>query len=135
MSRTMLLIALTAATPSVWAQQPLCRADGNQQEMNQCAFDALGEADAQLNATYTKVLASLEHDPLARERVKAAQRLWLQLRDADLAAQFPLAEGKDPRMQYGSIYPLEHADAQADLTRQRTDYLRRQFLAPLRDKR
>ena len=63
------------------------------------------------------------------ERLKAAQRLWVQLRDADLAAQFPLAEGQSAQLEYGSIYLLEYATAQAELTRQRTAYLRAHFLA------
>jgi uncharacterized protein YecT (DUF1311 family) len=131
MSRFVLLSApllLGLSLPSL-AQQPACNVDGSQLEMNQCAFEDLGRADAELNAAYKQILGSMKDQPVAAERLKAAQRLWVQLRDADLAAQFPLAEGQSAQLEYGSIYLLEYATAQAELTRQRTAYLRAHFLA------
>ena len=131
MSRFVLLSApllLGLSLPSL-AQQPACNVDGSQLEMNLCAFEDLGRADAELNAAYKQILGSMKDQPVAAERLKAAQRLWVQLRDADLAAQFPLAEGQSAQLEYGSIYLLEYATAQAELTRQRTAYLRAHFLA------
>lgn len=126
-----LVLALgLSVVPATSAPTITCNAAGNQAELNQCAFDELGKADAELNATYAQVLAKLKGQAVALARLKAAQRLWVQLRDADLAAQFPLADKQDPRLVYGSIYPMERAGAQAELTRQRTAYLRKQFLAP-----
>ena len=62
-------------------------------------------------------------DPLGDEvPAHFARMAWL--RDADLEAQFPLVDGEDPRFTYGSIYPLEYASAQTELTRARTQYLR-----------
>ncbi len=106
------------------AGQLACNRDGSQVELNACAADELAAADAELNAVWRDVLAGTGDDALARERLRTAQRLWLQLRDSDLAAQFPLAEGQDPRVQYGSIYPMSFALAKAELTRTRTAYLR-----------
>ncbi|MDG2525536.1 lysozyme inhibitor LprI family protein [Stenotrophomonas sp. HITSZ_GD] len=124
-----LALALSAAAPAA-AQSIACNPAGNQAEMNQCAFDDLRKADAELNATYAQVLAKLKGQTVALARLKTAQRLWVQLRDADLAAQFPVADKQDPRVTYGSIYSMDRAGAQAELTRQRTAYLRKQFLAP-----
>ncbi|MCD7099343.1 lysozyme inhibitor LprI family protein [Stenotrophomonas sp. MMGLT7] len=110
------------------AARPTCNQDGSQAELNACAADELAAADAELNAVWRDVLAGAGDDALARERLRTAQRLWLQLRDADLAAQFPLAEGQDPRVQYGSMYPMSFALAKAELTRERTAYLRARLL-------
>ncbi|MCD9028174.1 DUF1311 domain-containing protein [Luteimonas sp. BDR2-5] len=126
MKPLLLSLCLVAAMPAMAA--PVCNPDGSQLELNQCAAEELAEADAELNTVYRQVVASRNGDPVALDRLRAAQRLWIQLRDADLAAQFPLAEGQDPRLAYGSIYPLEFAAEKAELTRQRSAYLRRQFL-------
>ena len=127
MRRHVLLLVLALAAPVALAQSPVCHRDGNQAQLNQCAFDELGNADAALNAAYAKALTSVDGQATAQRRLKAAQRLWIQLRDADLAAQFPLDDGENPQYRYGSIYPLEYADAQTELTRQRTAYLRAHF--------
>ena len=133
MMRLELLLAFIV--PPAMAQEVACNPEGNQAEMNRCASDDLDKADAELNAAYAQIVATIKDEPVALERLKTAQRLWIQLRDADLAAQFPLAEGQDARLAYGSIYPLEYADAKAELTRQRTAYLRRQFSARPGDSR
>ena len=92
--------------------------------MNACAQDELEAADAELNAVYRQIMHHRKDEPVFLQKFRAAQRLWVQLRDADLEAQFPLVDGEDPRFTYGSIYPLEYASAQTGLTRARTQYLR-----------
>ncbi len=133
MKSLLLFLGIAATMPAMAA--PACNPDGSQLEMNQCAADALEAADAELNTVYRQVLAANAGNPVALERLRAAQRLWIQLRDADLAAQFPLAEGQDPRRVYGSIYPLEFASETAKLTRQRSSYLRAHFLGRDGDER
>ncbi|MCW4453446.1 DUF1311 domain-containing protein [Flavobacterium sp. MXW15] len=130
----LLALLLAAGVPALagardGAGQLPCNPEGSQVELNACAANELAAADAELNATWREVLKRLGDDAVAVDRLKTAQRLWIQLRDADLEAQFPLAEGQDPRMQYGSMYPMSFASAKAELTRQRTGYLRAQFLA------
>lgn len=122
------LLLLVAGT--AFAAGPRCNRDGSQAELNACATDELKAADAELNRVYREVLARNAKESVFLERMKAAQRLWVQLRDADLDAQFPLAKGQDPRLEYGSIYPMERAYAQAALTRERTRYLRSHWLDP-----
>ncbi|WP_237055042.1 lysozyme inhibitor LprI family protein [Marilutibacter chinensis] len=121
-------ILVLAALSGAVAAQPACNPDGTQQEMNACAFDEYAAADAELNRVYRAVLASRAGDAVFAERLRAAQRLWIRLRDADLDAEFPIAEGEDPRIEYGSIYPLERAAAMTRMTRERTRYLREQWL-------
>ena len=130
MNRIALLSApflLFLALPSL--AQPAGNADGSQLEMNQRSFDYLCQAYVELNAAYGQSRRSVKNQPVAVEPLKAAQRLWIQLRDADLAAQFPLAEGQSAQVEYGSIYLLEYATVQVEFTRQRTAYLRAHFLA------
>lgn len=117
------------ASAQVDSQGIACNPAGSQIELNACAAQALAAADAELNASWRQVLQQLGDNTVAVDRLKAAQRLWIQLRDADLAAQFPLAEGQDPRVEYGSMLPMSRDHAKAELTRQRTAYLRAHFLA------
>ncbi|WP_447730037.1 lysozyme inhibitor LprI family protein [Pseudoxanthomonas suwonensis] len=125
----LLVLALLASGPALAGGDDVirCNPDGNQRELDQCAADELAAADAEFNETWRQVLARAG-DGVARDRLETAQRLWIQLRDADLEAWFPLAEGQDPRVMYGSMYPMERASARAALTRQRTEWLRATFL-------
>ncbi|PJK07006.1 hypothetical protein CO612_01090 [Lysobacteraceae bacterium NML71-0210] len=107
---------------------PRCNPNGNQLEMNACARDEFRTADAELNRIYREIRQRYSNQPLKLERLRDAQRLWIQLRDADLAAQFPVAHGEDPRVEYGSMYPLEYAGAKAAITRARSQWLRDTFL-------
>lgn len=118
------LVLAMLALPHAAAAQPGCDPDGTQVEMNACAQDELAAADAELNAVYRQVMELHKDEAVSVDRLRAAQRLWIQLRDADLEARFPLAVGQDPRMVYGTIYPLEYASEKAELTRARTQYLR-----------
>ena len=122
-----LLLAVSAAeaqdTSSI-----ACDPGGSQMEMNACAFDELAAADRELNDVYRRILRDHAGDALFIDRLKTAQRLWIQLRDADLDARFPLADGQDPRVEYGSIYPMERAGAKTRITRDRSRYLREQWL-------
>ena len=128
----LLTLLLTAGVPAVAAAHDVagrtaCNPEGSQLELNACAADELAQADAELNAVWREVLSKAD-STVARDKLKAAQRLWMQLRDADLAAQFPLAPGQDPRVEYGSMYPMSFASTKAGLTRQRTAWLRATFL-------
>lgn len=107
---------------------PACNPAGTQLELNACAGQAFSKADAELNAVYRQVLARHADAPVALARIKAAQRLWVQLRDADLEARYPVGEDEDPRLLYGSMYPMLHSEAKAALTATRTAFLRNQFL-------
>ena len=118
----LLWMASAKAAPQVDAIQ--CDPQGSQMELNTCAALRLSAADDELNATWREVQAKIGTRPVAIAKLKAAQRLWIQLRDADLEARFPLEKGETERTQYGSIHPMELADAKAAFTRERTRYLR-----------
>ena len=110
------------------AGQLACNPQGSQVQLNACAADELAAADAQLNVLYQQVMAALADAPLARQNLRAAQRHWIAQRDADLLALFPLAQGQDPRAEYGSMYPMRHALAKAAMTRARSAWLHTHFI-------
>ena len=123
-----LLWAVTAPAATQDGNGLACDPQGSQMELNTCAALQLSAADDALNATWREVLAQIGNRPMAIAKLKAAQRLWIQLRDADMEAQFPLENGQDARVEYGSIYPMEFANAKAKLTRERAHYLRATWL-------
>lgn len=126
-----LVLALVCTTARAAGSEPdrslSCNPGGNQLQLNACAADALADADAQLNAVYRQILSALPDGSAARRTLRDAQRLWIVQRDADLQAAFPLEAGEQARVMYGSMYPMLHAQAKAELTRARTRWLRDTF--------
>ncbi len=76
------------------------------------------KADKELNRVYQKILKEYASQPLFIKKFKAAQRLWVQLRDAELAARYPQSGS------YGSAGPMCENIYLEDLTKQRTKFLR-----------
>lgn len=103
--------------------QPDCNNPSTQLDMNICEGKALTAADMQLNKVWQAILLKYKDEPLFLEKLKASQKLWLQFRDAEIAAHFPLKKGDNSNVQYGSVYPMCVSNLQAELTRQRTQQL------------
>lgn len=101
-------LAVLQSTAYCQSQTALNRQAGNQYQ----------KADKELNAVYQKILKDYAKKRVFITKLKNAQRLWVQLRDAELEARFP-----EPN-QYGSALPSCRAIYLADLTRQRTKFLR-----------
>src|SRR5438105_1976008 len=89
-----------------------------QREMNENSCDSYHKTDKKLNEVYKRVLKENAEDTLFIKKFKAAQRLWVQLRDADLEARFL------PGGFYGSVEPMCHCAILDDMTKQRIKYLR-----------
>ncbi len=117
--------APAAAGRAEWAAD--CDPQGSQMQIMACAYVEQIDADVELDAVYKAVLERLKSDPLAIEKLRRAQRLWIQLRDADVESQFPLAEG-EAHTRYGSSYFTLTSLARARITRERTRYLREAWL-------
>ncbi len=128
MKRLLTLAVLLCAAAPAFAQDVVCNPGGNQLELNTCADQEFKKADAELNAVYRQIVTRLAGEPVALAKVKAAQRLWVQLRDADLEARYPVGADENPRFLYGSMYPMLYSGAKAALTTTRTAYLRNEFL-------
>ncbi|WP_158827128.1 lysozyme inhibitor LprI family protein [Mucilaginibacter lacusdianchii] len=88
-----------------------------QSAMNTQAGSQYQKTDKELNAVYQKILKQYAKQPVFIKKLKAAQRLWIQLRDAELAAKYP-APGT-----YGSVEPMCKAGYLEKLTRERTKFL------------
>lgn len=89
-----------------------------QTEMNINANKQYKKADLELNSSYQKIMKEYASQHLFIENLKKAQRLWLQLRDAELAAKFP-ETGK-----YGSAELMCKVMYLEELTKDRNKFLR-----------
>ncbi|CAM3914306.1 lysozyme inhibitor LprI family protein [Mucilaginibacter galii] len=90
----------------------------SQGQMNADAYAGYTKADKQLNTVYQMILRQYAKDTKFIKNLKAAQRLWIQLRDADVAAKFP-QEGS-----YGSVEPMCRAGYLEVYTLNRTKFLK-----------
>ncbi|MEM8592811.1 MAG: lysozyme inhibitor LprI family protein [Pseudomonadota bacterium] len=132
--RTLAFVAYVAASPLA-AQNMDCAEPITQLDMNQCAYAAWQEADAQLNDAYRLAIAKARRidsfDPAlprraggpetdgvsTEEMLRRAQRAWITFRDAACLVDSDIARG-------GSMQPLLFSSCAASLTRTRTEQLR-----------
>jgi len=89
--------------------------------MNACANQEAARADADLNDVYRKLLSKAANQPEAMAKIRAAERAWLNYRDAYIDAMYP---AKDKQAEYGSVYPMEVDLLRAKLTVQQIAALR-----------
>ena len=115
--------AQKAAQPREMYKGPCWDHASNQMQMNDCAGDDLKQADADLNATWQQLLQAMKQHGTDPSALVAVERQWLDYRDAQLNAAYPLSPSENPREKYGSMYPMEWAELTALLTRQRTKIL------------
>ncbi|WP_346318763.1 lysozyme inhibitor LprI family protein [Chitinophaga sp. YIM B06452] len=90
----------------------------SQYDLTASSLKDLQKAEKDLNAVYQKVLAQYKTDTAFTRYLKTAQRLWLQLRDADLDAMYP------PDPLGGSAGPMCYNNSKAAVTIDRTKYLK-----------
>ena len=108
------LVSLLAASASVAQHMNApgnpCVHAGTGSDMTACFMRASAAADKGLNAYYKRLLANLGSEDV--KNLQAAQRLWIQFRDANCAAEYALYEG-------GSAGPTVRAACVEALTRNR----------------
>ncbi|WP_242110791.1 lysozyme inhibitor LprI family protein [Luteimonas aquatica] len=124
--KTVLLLVLTALSQNAFAgdkENIQCNPDGNQLQLNSCASEDFAKADKALNGVYQQILSEYKDNPLFLEKLKAAQRLWVRLRDAEVEARFPIGKSERGTDVWGSSYPMSVDAYRAGLTRQRTRQL------------
>ena len=80
-----------------------------------CFAKAYRAADSELNQRYSQIAKVLQPDDL--ERLKVAQRLWIQFRDATCTAESDLYSG-------GTASAPAYAACREELTRQRAAELK-----------
>lgn len=86
-----------------------------QMEMNQQANDSYRKVDKELNDIYKQILVEYKADTAFIKNLKASQRIWITLRDAELKVKYP---EREPGY-YGSIHPGCVASYLEELTNER----------------
>ena len=93
----------------------------SQAQMNQQADAAYRKADLELNRTYQQILKEYRTQTAFLQSLKAAQKLWIQFRDAEMKARYPAANSL---LEYGSFFPVCYSNGLEELTKARTKQLR-----------
>ncbi len=121
---SLLWLALTAIfTQSAFAQHMNakdgpCQGPSNTAGGYQCFNAAYKRADAELNRVYQRVESVVEDDDL--KRLKEVQRLWINFRDANCAAEYKLYVG-------GSAAPTVKVACLEAMTRHRSEELQTMY--------
>jgi uncharacterized protein YecT (DUF1311 family) len=122
--RIILFLGAALFAQSIWAEEFVkCNLAGTQLELNACANDDFGRADADLNSTYQKLLKKVAGDSLFIKKIRIAQNAWLVFRDAELDARFSCAEDDIHRC-WGSSYLMSFLARKTELTKERTRQLK-----------
>jgi uncharacterized protein YecT (DUF1311 family) len=98
-----------------------CKSTGVDVDITNCMFKAWKTADAELNRVYAQSRKGLDVTDL--QRLVAAQRLWVQFRDANCDAAYGLYGG-------GSAGPMVRAACLEKDTRERVKELKIMYLMP-----
>jgi uncharacterized protein YecT (DUF1311 family) len=77
--------------------------------------DSYATAEKEINTVYQKILREYSSDKAFIKNLKAAQRLWIQFRDAEIKARFP---NQTPGY-YGSVYAVCVSNLKKELTNER----------------
>lgn len=96
----------------------------SQAEMNRDAMERLEAADAKLNRAYQAAVKTHADDPQFLADLKEAQRAWLKYVEFHLKTVLPVKEGEDPRVVYGSMYPIDYSEAKLSLLESRIAQLK-----------
>jgi len=115
---------LLTTSACVFAGQPEgCMETATTQfEMNKCSGISYQTAIDELNRVYTLLEKTYEKDQIFLNKLQTAQRVWLQLRDADLEMKYPHA---DQLKYYGSIFLSCTTEFKTQMTLQRVEFLKR----------
>ena len=98
-----------------------------QMQMNDSTKKEFLKADKELNQVYQQILKDYSTDTLFLKNLKAAQRIWVEFRDAEMKMKYPLKENE-----YYSMQPVCWYSYMQDLTETRIATLK-QWLKPLED--
>ena len=91
----LILLVIIFSTTSLFAQ--------TQSEMNIEASNSYKKVDNELGVVYQQILKKYSKNIKFINSLRISERLWIQFRDAEVKMMYP---SDDPRMAYGSMYPL-----------------------------
>ncbi len=133
MSRALAVVAvlMLAASGTLWAQEPgspdPCASTERLGELNSCWAREVERANGDMRLAYDALLGKLPRN--AADRLKKAQKLWLEFRDAHVAM---LTAASESGGSHGPEVVLCMLIAKRELTRRRTEALQ-QLLHPRKD--
>jgi len=110
-SLAVLLFILLIGRPAFAENAEPCAAATNTLELNECAQRQFDRQEKQLNAVYQDTLKLLEGSA-TKQLLIAAQRRWVEFRQADCDAQRNLFEG-------GTVAPQVYLGCMVDHAKQR----------------
>lgn len=121
-ARLLAAALLLASALPVLAEEdyvPNCKDPQTQSDFNVCAFQDFEAADKALNAEYKRSIAAMQTYDFTSmiDRLKKAQRVWIQFRDAHCDTEATLMEG-------GSAQPQILYECKATVTKTRTQQLK-----------
>ena len=90
------VLALVSIAHAADEAEPSC--DGNTHQMVECLKAKTAQWDKRLNIAYQKAVQDAQ--PAQRDQLRAAQRLWVQYRDAN-CLYYGLGEGTIARLDAG----------------------------------
>lgn len=111
------LLAVGMSIPAHAQESPRCHRNGTQTEMNICASEAYQKANTQMWQLYQKKMDYLRSD-YSRARLKEAQRLWMQYRDASCLYENGLEQDA------GTMWKQRQLDCMTDHTKRRSGILK-----------
>jgi uncharacterized protein YecT (DUF1311 family) len=112
------LVALNVVAQNPQTTDP-CADAQTTVEMRDCAGKEYKQADAELNAVYKRLMATLS-DKAEQASLKSAQQAWLKYRDAN--CEFDAFENRG-----GTIYPVVYTSCLTAMTRARTKELQEEM--------
>ena len=108
-----ILLVIIFTTASLFAQ--------TQSEMNIEASNSYKKVDNELGVVYQQILKKYSKNIKFINSLRISERLWIQFRDAEVKMMYP---SDDPRMAYGSMYPLLYFGLLEELTKTRLKELK-----------
>lgn len=91
-----------------------------QLDLNEAEHKEYLKADKELNSIYQKVLKEYKEDAAFVKNLKAAQKIWIQFRDAEMKVKYP---DREPG-HYGSVQPMCRSTYLTRLTNERINTLK-----------
>jgi uncharacterized protein YecT (DUF1311 family) len=98
MKRLVILLALALSSAEATAQ--------TQREMNEASRLPAISAQAELDRVYKAVREAYKDDALFLEKLRAQQQIWEIFRKATADLEFPISEGEERFIKYGSVFPM-----------------------------
>jgi uncharacterized protein YecT (DUF1311 family) len=119
-----ILISFIILLSSLHANNIRCNPEGNQMQMNQCAYEDFLKEDKALNSVYKALRSKYKNDRSYLHNLKKSQKLWIKFRDRELDLIFT-CNHSNISMCFGSMYPLLYNGEKATITKQRSTTLRK----------